>query len=82
MTIANPKVLVREPPEYPRIEEFHRTEQMTNVTLRVHVLNGFRDRHVAVPSHLPDVVTADGRSYVKGNRADGKWREANIWPIV
>ena len=83
MTVSNPKVLVREPPEFPRIEDFHRTKAMTTVTLRTHGPRGFTDRKVAVPSHLPEVVRVEERLYVvdNGRWGDGKWHEANVWPI-
>ncbi len=88
MTQSNPKVLVREPPEYPRIGEFRRGD-MTSVTLRTHGPRGFSDRRVDVPSRLPDVVRVEGdgvdrpeRLYVRGSRLDGKWSEANVWPIL
>jgi hypothetical protein len=80
MTIVN-RVLVREPPEYPRIEDFHRTNQMTDVTLTTHSPRGFVDQIVAVPSRLPDIVRIEERLYVRGSHPDGKWREATVWPI-
>ena len=88
MTQATPKVLVREPPEFPRSVEFRRGD-MTSVTLRTHGPRGFSDRTVDVPMRLPDVVRIEGdgadrpeRLYVRGSRLDGKWSEAIVWPIL
>ncbi len=78
------RVLVREPPEYPRADHAPRPQAMTGAVLRTSGHKGTVDMSVSIPSGAePDIIRLGERLYVHGKGRDlGVWREAKVWPIV